>query len=482
MGSMGWGAWFGYGVFRREMAEWRQRQALALLDQNKTHEALLNIQASIIAYPDDVDFLRSLTRAAREAGDPFYFDWAQQLAERGESTSDEVLVLVDDLMEAGDFIEAEKWLQVARSKGLADMAYAERALTLNLRAGRPGSLPALLIARRLVEDGSEAPEVASAYAGLSLMMGDDALRKEAYGRLRKWAVRKDDLGTVSLRWLVRFPELSETERTGLQAILANRLTEGKEVEDSRSQVLREVNLALSQNPPSWDDALSRVLHHKGLFSGAESKALEAAILWRKGSEQEARKAFGLAIGMAELEDFSLVESEVWATGDPLIAVTLLEKYAQRPGTKLLAEALLIPLRGRLAQYAEARLLANRVNLDRFRSLPEILAEVARWKVLLGEDDWAEATNELERLVSRFPLHPKYRRDLAFAYHRLEQHRMVLELVPAPSSKAAVLPRARAKALRFACLRKLGAETSDGDRLTVEELAILHPIERKLLGL
>ena len=59
--------WFLFGWGRHSLAEWRANEAIALLDENKTEEALLKARTAYIAYPDDLDFLRVATRANREA-------------------------------------------------------------------------------------------------------------------------------------------------------------------------------------------------------------------------------------------------------------------------------------------------------------------------------------------------------------------------------------------------------------------------------
>ena len=59
------GVWFLFGWGRHSLAEWRANEAIALLDENKTEEALLKARTAYIAYPDDLYFLRVATRASR---------------------------------------------------------------------------------------------------------------------------------------------------------------------------------------------------------------------------------------------------------------------------------------------------------------------------------------------------------------------------------------------------------------------------------
>ena len=61
------GVWFLFGWGRHSLAEWRANEAIALLDENKTEEALLKARTAYIAYPDNLDFLRVATRASRKA-------------------------------------------------------------------------------------------------------------------------------------------------------------------------------------------------------------------------------------------------------------------------------------------------------------------------------------------------------------------------------------------------------------------------------
>ena len=87
---------------------------------------------------------------------------------------------------------------------------------------------------------------------------------------------------------------------------------------------------------------------------------------------------------------------------------------------------------------------------------------------------------MERLVAKYPHDPNFRELLGFAYHLLGKHRLALELVALPPEEFPLARRARAKALRLACLRELIEEPAKEDLPTREELRTLDPLERELL--
>jgi hypothetical protein len=125
--------------------------------------------------------------------------------------------------------------------------------------------------------------------------------------------------------------------------------------------------------------------------------------------------------------------------------------------------------------------ADNLRLISLRSQPGLLTEAARAKIFASRKHLPEVNTEMERLVAKYPHDPDFRELLGFSYHLLEKHQLALELVAHPPVEFPLARRARAKALRVACLRELKSKNPPKEELpSAEELETLDPIERELL--
>jgi hypothetical protein len=205
------GGWFLAKEGRYQMAALRADQAAELLDSNQTQEARLKALSAFLSYPDDLDFLRLAAKSSREAKASDYRMLAEQMASHPDATVEDVLLLVDDFLVIGNIDQAERWLRLAREKGLDPKERAKRFLRLDLLAGKAGRLPALLRASAMVSEGMEDPEVAMAYASLCSLWKAPEQRLLALDKLKAWTERDDQAGLVALQALSFFPELEEKE-------------------------------------------------------------------------------------------------------------------------------------------------------------------------------------------------------------------------------------------------------------------------------
>ncbi len=469
--------WFLFGWGRHSLAEWRAEDALALLDENKTQRALLKARTAYLAYPENLDFLRIVTKVSREARAADYRERAEELAQREDSTAEDVLPLVDDLLNAGNLKQAERFLKVAREKGMERRELVKRLLRMDLLAGSPGRIPALLRASAMVRDGADDPETARTYAALCTLWKNPELRKEALEKLQGWTARDDETGLAALRALTSFPELDEVKKEAYRKLLIERggLRMTDKREEARLRFLQNSQDAKYLMENDWEKALGAAP-----FSTTEKLALHGGILWRLGREVEGKTFLNKSLSVPTPTELPLVDREILFTGDLDLTIRLLLKYRERPWLQTRCDGLLINLYHRKKEKKMAAITANGLLLASLRSQPNLLAMTARSKIFVSREHLPEAASEMERLVSRYPHDPNFRELLGFAYHLLGKHRLALELVARPPEESPITQRARAKALRLACLRELKEEPAKEDTATRKELQTLDPLERELL--
>jgi hypothetical protein len=470
--------WFLFGWGRHSLAEWRADEALALLDENKTGEALLKARTAYLAYPGDLDFLRVVTRASREAKAADYRARAEELGRREDSSAEDVLQLVDDLLDARNLEDAERFLKIAREKGMERTELGKRLLRMDLLAGSAGRIPALFRASALVREGADDPETARAYAALCTLWKKPELREEALKKLREWSERQDETGFAALQALSLFPEVDEIERNFYSKALSGRIKTGYV---DKSGQARLSFLQASRDPKwleknDWKESLA-----VAPFGNSEKLALEGGILWRLGSREEGQTLLNKSLIAPDSTELSVIEREILSTGNPNLAIQLFLKYRERPWLRNRCDALLINLYRKANQNEMAEITADNLRLISLRSQPGLLAEAARGKILVSRKHLPEAATEMERLVAKYPHDPDFRELLGFAYHLLGEHRLAMELVAHPPEEFPLPRRARAKALRVACLRELNGKNPPKEELpSPEELETLEPIERELL--
>ncbi len=471
------GVWFLFGWGRHSLAEWRADEALALLDENKTRSALLKARTAYLAYPDDLVFLRVLTKVSLKARTSTFLARAKELTRHEDSTAEDVLPLVDALLEARNLEEADRFLKLARNKGLEQRELEKRLLRMDLLAGAAGRIPALFRATALVREGADDPETARAYGALSALWKKPEMRTTALKKLQEWATRNDETGLAALRALAFFPEMEEGKKEAYRKLLIERgglrrTDKREQVRLQRLQVFRDTKY-LHEN--DWAHVLS-----KSPFSEAEKHALRGGILWRLGKEQEGKSFLNKSLVAPTSDELPLIDSEILFTGDLDLTIRLILKYRERPWLHTRCDALLIDLYRRNKEHKMAAITAGNLRLVSLRSLPNMLASTAHAKILVSREYLPEATSEMERLVSRYPHDPNFRVLLGFVYHLSGQNKLATELVARPQEEFPLALRARAKALRFACLRDLMEEPPQEDVPTREELKALDPAERKLL--
>ena len=472
------GVWFLFGWGRHSLAEWRANEAIALLDENKTEEALLKARTAYISYPDDLYFLRVATRANREAKTADYRTRAEELARHEDSSAEDVLQLVDDLLDARNLTDAERFLKFAREKGMKRSELEKRLLRMDLLAGSAGQIPALFRASALVRKGADDPETARAYAALCALWKKPELREEALKKLREWSERKDDVGLASLQSLSLFPELDEIERDFYgKALLERFKTENiDEMAQARLNFLQSSRDTKWLEKNDWKESLAA-----SPFSETEKLALSGGILWRMGRHEEGKALLEKSLTGPNSNELQIVEREILSTGNPNLAIELFQKYRERPWLRNRCNALLINLYRKANQNEMAEITADNLHLVSLRSQPDLLAEAARSKILSNRKYLPEVATEMERLVAQYPHDPEFRTLLSFCYHLLEEHQLALELIAHPPEGFPISLRARAKALRAACLRELKIKITPKEELpSVEELESLEKIERKLL--
>jgi len=470
--------WFLFGWGRHSLAEWRANEAIALLDENKTEEALLKARTAYIAYPDDLDFLRIATRASREAKGADYRTRAEELARHEDSSAEDVLQLVDDFLAARNLAEAERFLKIARVKGMKRAGLQKRLLRMDLLAGSAGRIPALFRASALVREGADDPETARAYAALCALWKKPELREEALKKLREWSERKDDVGLASLQALSLFPEVNEIERDFYSKALLERVkTEDiDKIQQARLNFLQSSRDKKWLEKNAWKESLATTP-----FSTTEKLALSGGILWRLGSREEGKALLSKSLIAPDSDELLIIEREILSTGNPNLAIQLFLKYRERPWLRNRCDALLINLYRKANQNEMAEITAKNFRLISLRSQPGLLAEAARAIILVNREHLSEVATEMERLVAKYPHDPDFKELLGFAYHLLGEHRLALELVAHPPEEFPLTRRARAKALRVACLRELKSKDLPKEELpSVEELENLEPIERELL--
>ena len=441
--------WFLFGWGRHSLAEWRAEEALALLDENKTGEALLKARTAYLAYPDDLDFLRVVTRASREAKAADYRTRAEELTRREDSSAEDVLQLVDDLLDARNLEDAERFLKIAREKGMERTELGKRLLRMDLLAGSAGRIPALFRASALVREGADDPETARAYAALCTLWKKPELREEALKKLQGWATRDDETGLAALQALSLFPEVDEIERNFYSKALSGRIkTEDiDKIQQARLNFLQSSRDTKWLEKNDWKESLATTP-----FSKTEKLALSGGILWRLGSREEGKALLSKSLIAPDSNELLIVEREILSTGNPSLAIQLFLKYRERPWLRNRCDALLINLYRKANQNEMAEITADNLRLISMRSHPSLLAEAARGKILASRKHLPEAATEIERLVAKYPHDPDFRELLGFAYHLLGEHRLAMELVAHPPEE---LP-------------------------SPEELETLEPIERELL--
>ena len=471
------GVWFSFEWGRHSLAEWRADEALALLDENKTQRALLKARTAYLAYPDDLAFLRVLTKVSLQARTTAFLARAKELTQHEESTAEDVLPLVDTLLEARNLEEADRFLKLARNKGMEQRELEKRLLRMDLLAGEVGRIPALLRATVLVREGSDDPETARAYGALSALWKKPEMRAMALKKLQGWATRTDETGLAALRALALFPELDEVKKEAYRKLLIERgglrRTDKRERVRLRClQVFRDTKY-LHEN--DWANALG-----KAPFSETEKHALRGGILWRLGKEREGKSFLNKSLEAPTPDELPLIDREILFTRDLGLAIRLILKYRERPWLHTRCDALLIDLYRRKGEHKMAAMTAHNLRLVSLRSFPNMLASTAHAKILVSQEYLPEAASEMERLVSRYPHDPNFRVLLGFVYHLSGQNKLATELVARPQRKFPLPLRARAKALRFACLRDLMEEPAQEDIPTREELKALNPVERTLL--
>ncbi|MBU61928.1 MAG: hypothetical protein CMI26_05450 [Opitutae bacterium] len=472
------GGWFLFGWGRHSLAEWRANEAIALLDENKTEEALLKARTAYIAYPDDLDFLRVATRASREAKAADYHTRAEELARHDSSSAKDVLQLVDDLLDARNLENAERFLNVAHGKGMERTEMEKRLLRMDLLAGSAGRIPALFRASALVREGTEDPEATRAYAALCTLWRKPELREEALKKLQGWAERDDETGLAALRALAFFPELNEAKKEGYLKALSARIKTGyvDKSGQARLSFLQASRDAKWIEKNDWKESLAVVP-----FSETEKLALSGGILWRLGSRKEGKALLNQSLIAPDPNELPIVEREILSTGNPNLAIKLFLKYREKPWLRNSCDALLINLYRKANENEMAERTADNLRLISLRSQPDLLTEAARAKILSNQKHLPEAATEMERLVAKYPHDPDFRELLGFVYHLLGGHRLALELVAHPPEEFPLPRRARAKALRVACLRELKSKDLPKEELpSPEELENLEPIERELL--
>jgi len=472
------GVWFLFGWGRHSLAEWRANEAIALLDENKTEEALLKARTAYIAYPDDLYFLRVATRASRKAKSADYRTRAEELARHEDSSAEDVLQLVDDFLAARNLADAERFLKIAREKGMKGTGLQKRLLRMDLLAGSAGRIPALFRASTLVREGADDPETARAYAALCALWKKPELREEALKKLREWSERKDDVGLASLQALSLFPEVNEIERDFYSKALLERVkTEDiDKIQQARLNFLQSSRNTKWLENNDWKESLATTP-----FSKTEKLALSGGILWRLGSREEGKALLSKSLIAPNSNELLIVEREILSTGNPNLAIQLFLKYREKPWLRNRCDALLINLYRKANQNEMAEITAKDFRLISLRSQPSLLAETARAIILVSREHLSEVATEMERLVAKYPHDPDFRELLGFAYHLLGRHRLALELVAHPPEEFPLDRRARAKALRVACQRELKSKDLPKEELpSVEELENLEPIERELL--
>jgi hypothetical protein len=470
--------WFLFGWGRDSLAEWRADEALALLDNNKTQRALLKARTAYLAYPDDLDFLRVVTRANREAKAADYRARAEELARHEDSSVEDVLQLVDDLLVARNLEDAERFLKVAHEKGMEGSEMGKRLLRMDLLAGSAGRIPALFRASALVREGADDLETVRAYAALCALWKKPELREEALKKLQGWAVRNDETGLAALRALAFFPELNEANKEVYRKALSARVKTGyvDKSGQARLSFLQASRDAKWLEKNDWKESLAVVP-----FSETEKLALSGGILWRLGSREEGKALLNKSLIAPYSTELSVIEREILSTGNPNLAIQLFLKYRERPWLRNRCDALLINLYRKANQNEMAEITADNLRLISLRSQPSLLAEAARAKILVNRIHLPEATTEMERLVAKYPHDPDFRELLGFTYHLLGKQRLALELVAHPPVEFPLARRVRAKALRVACQRELNGKNPPKEELpSVEELQNLEPVERELL--
>ena len=320
------------------MAEWRADEALALLDENKTQRALLKARTAYLAYPEDLDFLRIVTKVSREARAADYRERAEELARREDSTAEDVLPLVDDLLEAGNLEEADRFLKLSRDKGMEKRELEKRLLRMDLLAGSAGRIPALLRASALVREGADDPETARAYAALCALWKKPEQRKEALKKLQGWAARDDETGLAALRALAFFPELDEVKKEAYRKLLIEKggLRMADEREETRLRFLQATQDTKYLKEYDWGKALNTAP-----FSETEKLALHGGILWRLGREEEGKTLLNKSLEAPSAAELPLVDREILFTGDLDLTIRLLLKYRERPWLRTRCDALLI---------------------------------------------------------------------------------------------------------------------------------------------
>ncbi len=282
---------------------------------------------------------------------------------------------------------------------------------------------------------------------------------------------------AALRALAFFPELDEVKKEAYRKLLIEKggLRVADKREETRLRFLQATQDTKYLKEYDWGKALNTAP-----FSETEKLALRGGILWRLGREEEGKTFLDKSLEAPSAAELPLVEREILSTGNLDLTIRLLLKYRERPWLHTRCDALLINLYRRKKEKKMAAITANNLLLASLRSHPSLLAEAARAKILISRKHLPETATEMERLVVRYPHDPNFRELLGFAYHLLGKHRLTLELVARPPEEFPIAQRARAKALRLACLRVLIEEPAKEDMPTREELRSLDPLERELL--
>lgn len=469
-------------------AIWAERlieESQELTEEEKFVEAYEAGEKAWKFTPLDPDAIENLMEITDRVGHPQSVLLGEKLVSRREGDVDSLLRLVDLSLKYDRADVTKPYMAFLRRKMPDDERVALADVRLLLQEGKRQE--AFVIARREVQEGTEAPLLHSVYVSLALRSGVDSLLEEARAHIRELSERADQLGLEFLRLriqqaqalgeepetligkLLEHPDVTAADRQAIatyqmqteqiskeEALQTIRgLYDPEEAEEKRrlatwmvangfpEQVLELISeedakadaeaakiwldaRMLVDDPEELDAYLDEIGRKELPISAAEFRLYRALIARQQNRIEDFRYLGLLAVQASNPSKWGFLERRLSEVGDVELMIEFYRHIAKSERMAVYGKSRLVSMLYFLGRDDELVQLLPQLSPKEFADRPEIAAFVGYLKVLHGSEV-VKVRRELETLLAQRTENRLIRDALALAYYESGQPQLARSL-------------------------------------------------------